>query len=125
MRNAHSFGFTAALYVVLLMVAGCAALGVPPLTSFGDRLAAGYTTVTGARQFNTTLLNGHITSSVDAENVQKQLDAAREGLDVASTLTGLDAENKLQSTMAIANAALGYLCKKSPADANCQSRSQP
>lgn len=125
MRNVHRFSAVTAAYVALLMVAGCAVFGVPPLTSFGDRLAAGYTTVTGARQFNTTLLNGHVTSSADAENVQKQLDAAREGLDVASTLTGLDAENKLQSTMAIANAALGYLCKKSPADANCQTRSQP
>jgi hypothetical protein len=115
----------ATVYLAFIMLVGCAALGVPQLKSFGDRLAAGYTTVTGARQFNTTLLNGQRISSSDAENVQKQLDAAREGLDVASTLTGLDAENKLQSTLAIANAALGYLCQKNPADANCQNRSQP
>lgn len=125
MRNAQSFGVVTALYLIVLMVAGCAMLGVPPLTSFGDRLAAGYVTVKGARQFNTTLLNGQRIGSADAENVQKQLDTSREGLDVASTLTGLDAENKLQSTLAIADAALGYLCKKNPADANCQTRSQP
>lgn len=114
-----------ALYAVLLLLAGCASLGVPPLKSFGDRLAAGYVTVTGARQFNTTLLNGQRISSNDAENVQKQLDTAREGLDVASTLTGIDADNKLKSTLAIANAALGYLCTKTPTDANCLNRSQP
>lgn len=114
-----------AIIPLLFLLTACASMGVPPLQSFGDRLAAGYVTVTGARQFNTALLNGQRIGSVDSENVQQQLDTARKGLDVASTLTGLDAENKLQATLVMANAALGYLCSKNPADANCQTRSQP
>lgn len=125
MRNVHSLGAVTALYFVFLLLSGCASLGVPPLQSFGDRLAAGYVTIKGARQFNTTLVNGHQIGSADGENIQKQLDTAREGLDVASTMTGIDADNKLQTTLQIANAALGYLCAKNPADANCQNRSQP
>jgi hypothetical protein len=122
----------ALIAITAIAVSACALLGGPPLESFGDRLAAGYATVRGARQFNTALLNGQRIHSSDAENMQKQLDAAREGLDVASTLCapppgacGLDAEDKLQTTMTIANAALGYLCKKNPTDANCLSRSPP
>lgn len=115
------------LMTVLSMIAisACALLGVPPLESFGDELVAGYATVKGGRQLNTTLVNGKVLGSADGLNVQKQFDAAREGLDVASTLTGLDAKNKLQSSLAIANAALTYVCAKAPTDANCQNRSVP
>lgn len=125
MRNRHPLAAVTVAYLCFMLLAGCAAFGVPPLKSFGDRLAAGYTTVTGARAFNTALLNGQRIGSADAENVQKQLDAAREGLDVASTLTGVAAEDKLQTTLTIANAALGYLCNKNHTDANCLNRSQP
>lgn len=125
MKPIHRSELKIFLVTLALALGACAMFGVPPLESFGDRLAAGYTTVKGARQFNTTLLNGKRISSTDAENVQKQLDAAIEGLNVASTLTGLEAENKLTMTLSIANAALTYLCGKSPGDANCQNRSQP
>lgn len=109
------------LFAVALL-AGCAAFGVPKLESFGERLAGGYVTVTGARTLTTTLLNGQVIGSKDAQNVQDQANSAREGLDVASTLTGINAENKLNSSLAIANAALDYLCAKAPTDPNCLGR---
>lgn len=108
--------------IAVALLAGCAAFGVPKLESFGERLAGGYVTVTGARTLTTALLNGQVIGSKDAQNVQDQANSAREGLDVAGTLTGLDAENKLSSALAIANAALDYLCAKAPTDPNCLGR---
>lgn len=104
---------------LLLLLAGCAALGVPTPKSFNERVAAGYVAAAGLRTSAATLLNGGVISSKDAENVQKQADVAREGLDVARTLPAADAENKLQATLALLNAAKGYLCGKNPNDPNC------
>jgi hypothetical protein len=115
----------AAIAVLACAVSACALLGGPPLESFGDRMAGGYVTTAGARTLTLTLLDGQVISSADAENVQAQADTAREGLDVASTLTGIDAENKLQASLIIAGAALNYLCTKAPADPNCQKHRSP
>jgi hypothetical protein len=104
---------------LLIILAGCAALGVPTPQSFNERVAAGYVSVTGVRTTAATLLNGQVISSSDAENVQKQAEVAREALDVARTLPAIDAENKLTSALSILEAARAYLCAKSPNDPNC------
>lgn len=109
---------------IFLVLAACAAMGVPTPSTFNERLAAGYVSVTGVRSSTTILLNGGVIGSSDAENVQKQADVAREGLDVARTLPAMDAENKLQSALLVLQAAQSYLCKKSPDDPNCEQVTQ-
>jgi hypothetical protein len=119
-------GFARPLMLVLLaatavaVLSACASLGVPTPKTFSERLAAGYTSVTTTRQTATILLNGQVISSADATNIQKQADVAREGLDVARTLQGIDAEKKLDATLLILDAAHSYLCAKAPTNPNCQ-----
>ena len=108
------------LAIIALAVVGCASLGVPTPKTFNERLAAGYSSVTSVRTSATVLLNGRVISSADAENVQEQADVARDGLDVARGLTGINAEDKLTSALAVLQAARAYLCAKNPTDPNCQ-----
>jgi uncharacterized protein YjbK len=107
----------AALAVV---ISGCAAFGVPQPQSFGERLAAGYVSVTTVRQTAKILLDGQVISSNDATNVQKQADVAREGLNVARTLDGIDAEKKIEAMLLVLDTAQSYLCAKAPTNPNCQ-----
>lgn len=102
-----------------LVLSGCASLGMPAPQTFNERLAAGYVSATSIRMSATTLLNGSVITSGDAENLQKQADVAREGLDIARALPALQAEDKLQATLVILQAAQTYLCGKNPTDPNC------
>lgn len=107
------------LPLLLLILGGCASLGIPTPQTFSERLAAGYVSAKSIRTSATVLLNGSVITSGDAENLQKQADVAREGLDIARTLPSLDAENKLQATLLALQAAQSYLCGKNPNDPNC------
>lgn len=102
-----------------LILQGCQSLGIPVAKSFSERLAAGYASTTSVRTSATALLNGRVITSDDAINIQKQADVAREGLDVARTLPSMQAEDKLQATLLILQAAQSYLCGKNPNDPNC------
>jgi hypothetical protein len=120
-------GRAQALFIALLLglaivsvgMSACQTIGVPTPQTFSERLATGYSSVTAVRTSAATLLNGRVISSSDAENVQKQADTAREALDIARGLTGVDAQNKLDSALLILQAAQAYLCKKNPTDPNC------
>lgn len=103
----------------VMLLPGCASLGVPTPQTFNERLAAGYVSAKAIRTSATILLNGSVITSKDAENLQKQADVGREGLDVARTLPSLQAEDKLQTTLLILQAAQTYLCGKNPNDPNC------
>lgn len=99
--------FTMAL--ALLAMVACTTL-VPK--TFNERLAAGYVTVTSVRQTTTTLLQGGKISSTDAQNVQKQADSVREGLDVARQLKlalPQAGEDKLTATLAVLTSLQTYL----------------
>jgi len=85
-------------------------MGVPVAETYRERLAAGYASVTGVRRGAVVLNDSKAISLEDAENVQKQADTVREGLDVASGLEGLPgAEDKLTSTITILEALKAYL----------------
>lgn len=105
---------------IVLILAACASLGVPTPKTLNERIAAGYVSVTGARNMTLTLLNGGVIGSEDAERVQAQLDNAKEGLDIARTLPAAEAETRVQTALTILQAARSYLCGKSPTDPNCQ-----
>lgn len=99
------------LTTALLVLHACASLGLQPKT-FNERLAAGYISVTSIRQLGTTLTRNNILSPDDADNVVKLSDNARSGLDVARTLKGVEAEDKLTSTLLILESLQKYLATK-------------
>jgi hypothetical protein len=78
------------LWMAVLMLVGCAQLGLPTPETFNERLAASYGAVTAARQSATTLLQQKRITAADAENILKQTDAARAGLDISRTMASTD-----------------------------------
>lgn len=96
-------------YFLLILVVGCAALGLPTPQSFNERLLAGYSGVTTVRAGGDALIVAKKISSADAENVQKQADNVRAGLDIASSMKDPTlASAKLNSTVAVLTALQAY-----------------
>lgn len=91
------------LLILMLLVAlggiqGCAQLGIAQPQGFNERLAAGYSSVTGVREATLALLTAKSITAGEAQKIQDKCDEARKGLDTASTLKGVDfksAENRL------------------------------
>lgn len=100
---------------LLALAAGCASLGVPTPQSFNENLAVSVAANTSVRETATTLLQAKKISAADAENVLKQTDVAREGLNVARSLSGSDlasAQSRLEATTAALKALQQYLLTK-------------
>lgn len=100
------------MVAVALMLPACQML-VPK--TFNERLATGYATVTTVRQTATTLLTSQAISSKDAQNIQNQANAARDGLDVARDIRAAfpgQAEDKLTATIQILTALQKYVESK-------------
>lgn len=93
--------------VLLCLLAAC----VTPKT-FEERLAVSYQDVTEARNTGQTLLTADKITVKDAENVQKQADVVREGLDVAQGLGETAGKPKLDATIDILRALQTYLTLK-------------
>ena len=103
-----------AIPLLVLLAAGCASLGVPVPQTFNQKAAAALTTVTGARQTTLTLLQAHKLTPDDAENVDKQADNLRQGIEVARTIHGTDpgaGDTKLGATIAALQVLTAYLEK--------------
>lgn len=103
------------LYMLALVVSGCAQLGLPQADTFNERLAVGYGAVTEVRTLATTLLNAKKISSADAQNVLAQTDAARAGLDLARSMSVSNiaaAEGKLSAAKAVLSAVQSYLASR-------------
>lgn len=97
------------IYILLALVVGCAALGLPTPQSFNEKLLAAYSGVTTVRAGGDALIVAKKISSADAENVQKQADNVRAGLDIASSMQDPTlAAAKLNSTVAILTALQAY-----------------
>lgn len=110
MNVKHWYAFCFALLLV-----ACAQLGVPAPQTFNERLAAGYGAVTQVRTTATTLLEAKKISADDAQNVLTTTDAARQGLDVARSLSKTDltaAEGKVSAIRATLTALAGYLATR-------------
>lgn len=96
-------------YILLVLVVGCAALGLPTPQSFNEKLLTAYSGVTTVRAAGDALIVAKKISSADAENVQKQADNVRAGLDIASSMQDSTlAAAKLNSTVAILTALQAY-----------------
>jgi len=97
---------------LLLLLGACETLGIPTATSFNERLAVGYSTVTEVRQTATTLLNAKKLTADDGQQILDQTNNARAGLDVARTLAKTDlkgADSKLTAVRAALTALQAYL----------------
>lgn len=112
----------------LVAVAGCQALGLEPANTFNKRLASGYTTVTAISQATGIWLDGQVQAAQaeppdrrqallaalrkDAQNILDTARQAKDGLDVAASLRGVDlkaAELRLASTLRILQSLQSYL----------------
>lgn len=105
----------------LLAIVLCVSIGFLPTgcatgKTFNENVAISYGTVTGVRNTATTLLNAKKISATDAENVLKQTDLAREGIELARQMRALGqnvpAENKLTATIAALQLLQTYLATK-------------
>lgn len=105
----YTYGFSALLLIVLT---GCAFLGLPVPDTFNEKVAVGYSTVTSVRNSATSLLNAGQIKAEDGQNVLEQTDNAREGLDIARQIHAVDpdgANSKLSSVLIGLNALEVYL----------------
>ncbi len=100
------------LAVALLLVHACAALGIPQADTFNKQLAGGYVTVTSIRQLGTTLVTSGKLKPDDADNVLKQTDNARAGLDIAKVLGPVEGRDKLATTLTVLTGLQAYLAAK-------------
>ena len=66
-----------AVWLIFVLLAGCAALGLEAPQTFNEKLAVGYSTVTAVRAAAATFVSSGKLSPDDAQNVQTQADTAR------------------------------------------------
>lgn len=105
----------AVAFCTLPFLAGCPTQGGVVPQTVKQQIAVAYTQVTGARLSALAALKAKKITPDDAANVQKQLDVAREGLDVAQALADsnpLAATNKLEAQLAVVRALQAYLPKE-------------
>lgn len=100
--KAYRLGFAAMMGLAL------SACAVMPQT-FEEKLGTGYQLVTTARDSAGNALDLDKLSSKDGENVLKQTDTAREGLDVAKDLGPELGKDKLDSSIAILRTLDAYV----------------
>lgn len=97
----------------LLLLVGCASLGLAPASSFGDRLAYSYGTHTAVLVAATQSLEAGELDSADASRVLKVADEARTALDAAKLAHGVGdastAEGRLQLATALLTNLQAYL----------------
>lgn len=104
--------YSAFYALVFAMLTACATLGVEAPKTFNERVAAAYTTVTAARDTTATLLTAGKLSAVEAQDVQRQLDTARTGLDLARQVHAANpaqADQRLDGIVAGLAALQAYL----------------
>ena len=105
-----------ASFLLLLFIIGCASLGLPTPTSYNERLAAAYGTITTVRSEALTLLVAKKITPTDAQNVQAQADTVRSALDISHGLFKAGdvagANTKLTTTLTMLTALQSYLAAK-------------
>lgn len=109
MRIARQY---ATFVILAALLSACAQLGIPTATTFNERLAVAYSSVTQVRQSAATMLKAKQITADDGQSVLTATDAARAGLDVARTLATTDlkaADNRLTAARAALTALSTYL----------------
>lgn len=102
-------------FLLLLLVVGCASVGLPSPKDFNDKLTAGYSTVTAVNASTEKLLTAKKIGSDDAQQILDQTRNARVGLDIARSVHKTDpagADNKLTAIRTALSALAAYLSTK-------------
>lgn len=100
----------------LAFMPACANLSIPSPDTVKQKIAVAYVSVKTVRDTATTLLKAKKISVDDAENILKQTDNVREGIDIARTLQAsgqnTSADNKLANVAAMLEILQSYLATK-------------
>jgi hypothetical protein len=103
--------------VALLLLAGCASLGLAPASSITDRVAYAYGSHTAVLQSATAALEAGDIGVEDAQRVLKVADQARDALDAAKLAIDAGdvstAEGRLQLALSILTELQAYLRRQS------------
>lgn len=104
-----------ALFLLLIILNGCQAIGVPPADSFNAKVAVAYATVTEVRNTAATLLVAKKISGDEATKVLSGTDITRAGIDTARIMYATDktqAERNLDIIRAGLVTLSSYLASK-------------
>lgn len=99
----------------LLLLFGCATLGVPDADTFNKKALAAYSTVEAARNTTNTLAAAGKLSKPEATNAQAKCDNAKEAITIARSLyvsNPQQATDKLTAAIALLQALNNYLVSK-------------
>ena len=105
-----------AVFLVILL-SGCASLGLPTAKTFNEKLAAAYGGITVVLQTDATLLQAGTITKVDAQNIETQADNVKAALDISREIYATDQTtggNKLASAITALGALNTYLATKGP-----------
>lgn len=108
----NKLAYRFATFVMALAIAGCSTLGLEKPQTTNDRIGVSIVTVTTIRDLSTTLLRAGRISVADKENVERQADVARAGLEVARTLPSDAATSKIAQINQVLAALNSYLLTK-------------
>lgn len=101
--------------IVLILTAGCAALGVPRADTFNKKAAAATVSVNAGSQADLTLLQAHKITPKESDSYIARLGDLQEGIDFTRGVyktNPADAENRLAALIASLNLLLAELEKR-------------
>lgn len=96
-------------WIIVLLLAGCAGLGLQSAQTFEQKLAYSYGVNTAIREASTSALNAGSISSADMEHVLKLNDEARSLLDAARFAHGSGDVATAEGRLALATSILVQL----------------
>ena len=103
--------------LAVLILSGCAALGVPVPQTFNQKALVAYNGATALVTTVTNLDAAGVITDADAKNVAAQADNVKAGIEIARQAEAAVAGSggtKLDAAVAILTAAQTYLCSKQP-----------
>jgi hypothetical protein len=110
--NRHPFAATAVAYLCFLLLAGCAALGVPSADTFNKKAAAATVSVNTGSQTVLTLLQARKITPDENDKYIARLEDAQKAIDVTRVVYKTDptsAENRLATIIAGLNLLLAEI----------------
>jgi 5,10-methylene-tetrahydrofolate dehydrogenase/methenyl tetrahydrofolate cyclohydrolase len=108
----HPFVAVTTAYLVFLLLAGCAALGVPAADTFNKKAAAAVSSVNTGSQTVLTLLQAHKITPDESDKYIAALAETQNGIDFTRQLYKTkpqEAEDRLAATIAALNLLLAEL----------------
>jgi hypothetical protein len=110
--NRHPLAAVTVAYFAFLLLAGCAALGVPAADTFNKKAAGAVQTVNAASQLTLTLLQARKITPDESDKYIDAFEEAQSAIDFTRTIyktNPADAENRLAAIIAGLNILLAEL----------------